>query len=139
MAVVKTYNPKEVNIVFGSHIASGFAEDTFVSVEAHGDGVTYKVGCDGEMNRSISPDGSYVVKLTLMQGSPTNNYLQTRVEKDRKDGNGDFPVMIKDLMGNEKFSSDYAFVVKPANWVRGKDVQSREWEIVAADGKLENS
>ena len=64
---VYTYNPKEVNIALGPHIVSGFAEDTFVSVEPRGDGVTVKVGCDGEMNRSISPDGSYNVKITLLQ------------------------------------------------------------------------
>ena len=30
---VKTYNPKEVLIALGSHIVTGYAEDSFVSIE----------------------------------------------------------------------------------------------------------
>ena len=29
---VKTYNPKEVNIAIGTHIVTGYAEDSFVSI-----------------------------------------------------------------------------------------------------------
>lgn len=43
---VKTYNPKEINIAFGSHIVTGYAEDSFVSIEPSGDGTTKKVGAD---------------------------------------------------------------------------------------------
>ena len=56
MGKIKTYNPKEVTMAFGSHIVSGYADDSFITIDPAGDGVTKKVGCDGEIVRSISPD-----------------------------------------------------------------------------------
>ena len=41
---VRTYNPKEVVIACGSHIVTGIADDSFISIEANGDGITKKVG-----------------------------------------------------------------------------------------------
>ena len=55
--MVKTYDPKKVLIACGTHSVTGLADDAFVSVEPAGEGVTRKVGCDGEIVRSISPDG----------------------------------------------------------------------------------
>ncbi len=46
--MVKTYDPKKVLISFGSHSVSGYSDGTFVSIEASGDGISKKVGCDGE-------------------------------------------------------------------------------------------
>ena len=70
---VKTYNPKEVLIALGSHIVTGYAEDSFVSIDPSGDGTTKKTGCDGEVTRSISPDKSYTVKVTLDQMSDSKS------------------------------------------------------------------
>ena len=60
---VKTYNPKEVNIAIGTHIVTGYAEDSFVSIEPSGDGTTKKIGADGEVTRSISPTAPLRSKL----------------------------------------------------------------------------
>ena len=37
---VKTYNPKSVTIACGNHIVTGYADDSFVTIEANGDGIT---------------------------------------------------------------------------------------------------
>ena len=37
---IKTYNPKEVVISAGPHIVTGIADDSFVTIEANGDGIT---------------------------------------------------------------------------------------------------
>ena len=42
-SIVKTYAAKEVTISLGRHLASGVADDSFVSIEPAGDGITYKV------------------------------------------------------------------------------------------------
>ena len=42
---IKTYNAKEVTIACGSHIVTGVADDSFVSIEPNGEGITKKVGC----------------------------------------------------------------------------------------------
>ena len=44
---LKTYDPKKVLIAIGSHSVSGYADDSYVSVEPSGDGTTKKTGCDG--------------------------------------------------------------------------------------------
>ena len=136
MGQVKTYNPKQVIVTCGVHIVTGFAEDSFVSIEANGDGITKKVGCDGEIVRSISPDDTYVVKLSLLQTSPTNSYLQKRFAKDQKDGDGLFPLMVHDLKGGLLFSTEAAWVAKAAARAFGKEAANREWELQTASCNL---
>lgn len=96
---IKTYNPKEVIVTCGTHIVTGYADDSFISIEPNGDGITKKTGCDGEIARSISPDNTYKVKLTLLQTSDSNSYFSGMVDLDRDTGNGLFPILIKDLKG----------------------------------------
>ena len=134
MSKVTTYNPRKVTCALGNHIASGFADDSFISVEPAGDGTSYVVGADGEIARSIDPSKVYTVKLSLLQGSATNKYLQTMYDKDKADGSGTFAVNINDILGKEKFVGSVAWVTKPAAWARGKAQGNREWEIVVGEG-----
>ena len=136
MARVTTYNPKKVTLALGTHIASGFADDSFITVEPAGDGTSYVTGCDGEVARSIDPSNAYTLKVSLLQSSKTNSYLQKMYDKDHSDGTGNFSVNVNDIVGNEKFSGGVAWVTKPASWGRGKSQSNREWEIVVADGEF---
>lgn len=136
MGKVKTYNPKEVSVALGNHIVSGFAEDSFVTIDPNGDGVTKKVGCDGEVVRSISPDDTYIVKISVFQTSDTNSFLQNRLNMDRQNGNGAFPILVKDLKGGLVFSCDAAWPKGPASRGYGKEVGTREWELHTGSGKL---
>lgn len=137
MSAIKTYNPKEVIVTLGNHIVTGYAEDSFISVDPNGDGVTKKVGCDGEIVRSISPDDTFVVKLSVTQYSATNSFLQQRLAQDRKSGDGMFPILIKDLKGGMVFSTDAAWPNKPASRGYGKEAGNREWELHTGSGTLE--
>lgn len=136
MGVIKTYNCKEVTIALGNHIATGLADDSFVAIESSGDGVTKKVGCDGEIVRSISPDDTYIVKLSLLQTSGTNSFLQQKFNQDQKTGEGMFPILIKDLKGGMVFSSDAAWPIKPTSRGFGKEATNREWEIHTGSGVI---
>ena len=115
MSKVTTYNPKKVTCALGNHIASGYADDSFISIE---------------------PSSVYTVKLALLQASSTNAYLQKMYDMDKKDGNGTFNVNITDLIGNEKFTGSVAWVTKPAAWERGKSQGNREWEIAVGEGQV---
>ena len=130
---VKTYNPKEVTIACGSHIVSGIADDSFVSIEANGDGITKKIGCDGEIARAVSPDNTYKVKISLLQTSDSNTFFSNMFDVDRETGEGLFPVLIKDLKGGLVFSTEAAWVIKRSSVTRGKDTNNREWEIDTGD------
>lgn len=136
MGKVTTYNPKKVSCALGTHIVSGCADDSFISIEPAGDGTSYVVGADGEIARSIDPSNVYTVKLALLQASSTNSYLQKMYDKDKKDGTGTFSVNIADLLGNEKFTGSVAWVTKPASWARGKAQSNREWEIAVGEGQF---
>ena len=136
MGKIKTYNPKEVIVTLGTHIVTGYADDSFVTIDPNGDGVTKKVGCDGEIVRSISPDDTYIVKVSLLQTSDTNSYLQERLAKDRKDGSGMFPIIVKDLKGGLVFSTDSAWPKGPASRGYGKEAGNREWELHTGSGTL---
>lgn len=136
MGKVTTYNPKKITVSLGVHIVSGFADDSFVSVESAGDGTSYVVGADGEIARSIDPSKVFTVKLSLLQKSATNAYLQKMYDKDQQDGSGVFPININDILGEERFVGSVAWVTKPAAWSRGKTQGNREWEIVVGEGEF---
>lgn len=133
---IKTYNPKEVVVACGTHIVSGYADDSFISIEPNGDGITKKVGCDGEIARSISPDNTYKVKITLLQNSDSNSFFSNIADYDRATGNGLFPVLIKDLRGGLLFATEAAWVVKKSPATRGKETNNREWEIDTASAVM---
>ena len=134
---IKTYNPKEVVISAGPHIVTGIADDSFVTIEANGDGITKKVGCDGEIVRAVSPDGAYKVKIALLQTSDSNTYFSQKVDQDRETGDGMFPLLIKDLKGGLVFSTEAAWCTKKAAVTRGKESNNREWEIETGEATLE--
>lgn len=135
MPRINTYNPKKISLSLGRHIASGFADDSFITIEPAGDGNSYVVGADGEVLISVDPSCAYTVKIALLQRSRTNAYLNTMYEKLKAGQDGLFSVNIKDLIGNDKFTGSKAFVTKPASKGYGKAGTNREWEIVVVDGK----
>lgn len=136
MAKVTTYNPRKVTCALGRHIVSGFADDSFISIESDGDGTSYVVGADGEVARSIDPSRMYKVKIALLQSSSTNDFLQDMYDKDQLNGKGTFAVSINDIIGEERFVGAVAWVTKPATWARGKAQSNREWEIVVGEGEF---
>lgn len=67
MPRVTTYNPKKVTLALGNHIASGFADDSFIVIEPAGDGNSYVAGADGEVCVSVDPSSIYTVKVSVLQ------------------------------------------------------------------------
>lgn len=124
-----TYNPSMVKVALGTHIMSGYAEDTFIVIDQLDSGITSKAGCDGEIVRSVDPNNRYSIKLTLLPNSPTNNFLLNKYKQDKKDGTGHFPILINDITGAEKFSSAVAWVSKAASSTKGKEASNKEWTL----------
>lgn len=134
--VVKTYAAKEVSISCGNHLVTGLADDSFVSIEPAGDGITMKYGCDGEIARSVSPNNTYLVKITVLQPSDSNTFFQSNFNRDQAKGDAIFPILVKDLRNGLVFQADQAWVTKPANRVRGKESNNNEWEIQTGEATL---
>jgi len=129
-STVKTYDPKKILISLGSHIVTGYSDSTFVSIEPNGDGITSKTGCDGEKVRSIDPDASATISLTLLQTSPTVAFCQSMYDKDRAtSGEGTFPILVKDLKGGLVFSAATAWIVNVPSREFAKEDSDREIQI----------
>ncbi|GHU52679.1 hypothetical protein AGMMS49975_08980 [Clostridia bacterium] len=136
---VRTYNPKEVLVSLGTHAASGFAEDSFITLEKNGDGITDVIGCDGEQIRSLDPDDTWNITFAFLQESLTNAWLQNKHDQDRATGLGVFPVTIKDLRGGTLFSCEQAWVTIAAAHPFGKTAQNREWSLRTGEATLIDS
>ena len=129
-----TYDPKKIMISLGAHVVTGYGEGTFVSIEPKGEGVTSKTGCDGETVRSLDPNESMTISLTLLQNSPTIGWCQDRYDMDKATGGeGMFPILIQDLKGGLIFSANHAWVVNSPSREFGKEAGERE--IVIETGR----
>ena len=134
--MTKTYDAHLVTMSFGSHIVTGFADDSFITIEANGDGITKQTGCDGEVARSSPTDRSHKVKCVLLQTSNSNSVFQTAYKRDLETGKGLAPLLIKDLKGGLLFSSEDAWITKPATRTRGKGTNNNEWEFDCGSSSL---
>jgi hypothetical protein len=137
MSNLYTYNPKMVVVTIGPVRVTGFAEDSFITVDPSTDGVTKKVGADGELVRSISPDDTYVVKIVVHKYAAINRYLELRLKADRESCNGLIPgISVDDKRGGALFNASKCWVVRSASVQYGRESGNREWEIHTAEGTL---
>lgn len=98
---VTVYSSKNIICSMGTHIPSGFAEDSFISVTPQGDGVTDEAGADGEVVISIPDDPRFEIKLVLQYGSKTNAWLMKQYNNNKQmPGSGIFNMQVKDLGQN---------------------------------------
>lgn len=131
MNELKTYSPDRIKIIVGGTSITGYADGTFVTIEAMTDGVTSVAGADGEVARSMSLDPRHTITVTLLQTSRGNTVLSNLADADRISG-GDraVPISVTDLRGQTLFSGT-GWVVKKANAAYGKEVEGREWQLQA--------
>ena len=124
---MKTYDPKKCMVVFGVRQITGFAEDSMITVAPNGEGAQGYVGCDGEVARSIDPDATFEVTMHLAQTSACNEYLSAIYNRDRKEGDGVQPLLIKDLAGTTLFAASEAYIKNLPEWERGKTIGANDW------------
>jgi hypothetical protein len=124
-----TYSANLVIITFGTHIVTGYAEDSFINLEKDGDGVTRYVGADGEVARSMSLNKCYNITLTLSGASPTNDYLMNLWNKDQQRGDGIEPITVKDLAGGRLFNANECWIVNPPAYNPGATLPDMEWTL----------
>jgi hypothetical protein len=128
------YSCKKVIVICGTRRITGFADDSFLEIEPHGDGTEKVVGCGGETARSFDPDNTYGVNITLMQTSDDVAWLQRRYDLDRNTGRGDFPIIVQNLMGGELFTAPFAWVKNDPTHEFAKTAGNRQIELDTGDG-----
>jgi hypothetical protein len=134
---MKTYDPKKIIIIFGARQFTGMSEDSIVSIAPNGDGLQTYVGADGDVARSLDPDATYEVTVSLNTTSNSNDYLSNMYNYDRETGDGIAPLLIKDLAGTTLFSAPEAWVANMPEASRGLTVDTQEW--VFRTGQVEDA
>lgn len=124
---IVTYDPKKLIVVYGSKEVTGFAEDDMVTIKPLGDGTQIYSGADGSVGRSIDPNQTYEVTISLSTASKTNDYFSNVYNLDRSTGRGILPLTIKDLSGTTMFQANQAWITNFPEHKRTRKIESQEW------------
>lgn len=124
---VNTYDPKKVIISLGGVPITGYADGTFVTIDAPNDLFTSTSGADGNVSRTKSNDYRNEVTITLKQSSLSNDYINSLAELDRIANIGARPLQINDLSGTTLFFWDAVWVQTYPSVEFGKEEGERAW------------
>lgn len=127
MSDVLTYDPKKNIIIYGGRQLTGFAEDDMITIKPLGDGMQIYSGADGEVGRSVDPNRTFEVKVSLATSSKSNDYLSGCYNKDRRTGSYMLPLTIKDLSGSTLFFAKQAWVQNFPESKRGRKIDNQDW------------
>ncbi len=127
MSDVLTYDPKKNIIIYGGRQLTGFAKDDMITIKPLGDGMQIYSGADGEVGRSVDPNRTFEVKVSLATSSKSNDYLSECYNKDRRTGSYMLPLTIKDLSGSTLFFAKQAWVQNFPESKRGRKIDNQDW------------
>lgn len=127
--MVFQYDPKNISVIVGGKIVSGFSDGSWLKIVRNEAGWTLKVGVDGEGTRARNNNKSGRFELELMQSSSSNDALSNFAVLDENSGAGAVPVLIKDNNGTTIATALTAWVQKFADSDFAKDVSVRKWVI----------
>lgn len=133
-AYVYSFKDVSANIVGPGLSASlgngaGVADGGIVITAAE-DKNTMVLGCDGSVVHSLHVGTPGSIKVTIQQGSPTNNTLSTAfaVQTANTLLHGKNTITIRTSTGDNIVATDCAFKKEP-DMTYGKDATSLEWEF----------
>jgi hypothetical protein len=130
--MLKTYNPAEVDLVYGPLKVDGYAEGEFVTVDQAEDSFLLVVGSNGEACRSLNANDLTIVTFKLLSSSRSNVVLSGMHTLDKVTG-GRSPqtIYLRDRSGTTLWASPTAWIVKPAPLSLDKQAKPLEWQIAA--------
>jgi hypothetical protein len=136
---VKTYDPKQVTLIVGGKIVTGFTDGTFILAERNENMFNLKVGVDGIGTRAKSNNQSGKLTITLHQSSNSNDDLSALASADELSNTGAVPVLMKDSSGRTIVTALTAWIQKYANAEFAKEVANRVWvmetdQLIIFDG-----
>jgi len=126
---MRTYDPRDVNVIVDGVFLTGFTDGTFVSCEKVEDNWTPHVGAQGEVDRARNAHPLGTITVTLKQTSPSNAHL-SRLAKSKNT----FPVRVVDRNSPETIiGGSECWIVKQPNVERSNEITGQEWQIQVAD------
>ena len=102
-----TYIPSKVDIDISGYKVQGHTE---VSFQLDNPQFTTVRGIRGKNTRVRSKNSSGVLTISLLQTSPTNDFLTDVLSKDLQLGTGRLVIKIKDNSGSSLFFTDEAYI-----------------------------
>lgn len=137
--LLKTFSPQALSCVISqastgiTHILSGFAEDSIVSIARAVDTFTSYVGADNTPSRVHNPNTAVAITVMLAQTSNSNTILSQLYLNDIASLNSDglFSFTIKDTSGQTLIFADEAYISKVPDGDWGTSINTREWVITA--------
>lgn len=82
---IKDYSPYKTTSSWGGILMEGVAEGTFISMSRNSPRTEVTTGAKGDSGITVSADRSGTVEVTLLQNSPTNQYLSGIVNAEDLD------------------------------------------------------
>lgn len=131
---MKTYDPKNYDLIVGDRLISGFGEGTFISISTESPGMSDTVGVDGVVTRSRSHDRRATMTITLMASSESNDFLSGLYQQDRdgQNGEGVVAVSLVNREGSDEFRSEESWIMDDPDPTFEAEVGEREWQIKMA-------
>ena len=133
---LQEYDPEIVDIILFGAPASGFADDSMVTIEYDENDFTFKVGVKGEVTRSKNLKNTATIKVRLMQSSKFNAFLSGIRLQDLKSngGAGVGACLILDRNGGSSFGHNECWIEKAPTIVYAGEAEAREWTIRVGPG-----
>ena len=129
MNEVKTYNPKDVTVIYDGMVITGFAEDSMVQAEKNEDNMIPHVGVLGEVSVAINADNTGTVTLSLASTSP---FIKILADKARANTIAPLSVVNMNKYG-VNVGGTQAFIIKAPDVSIGKEVESQDVQFFVAD------
>jgi len=130
MGAAREANPRRNLLQVGGAPISGFGENTMFKFTKNAPFYKNKRGVDGEVSRSRILDNSWMLEVTLMSTSQSNQLLWGLALSEAYTF-----VNIEDLNGLTLFTAEQAWIEEPPPVERGADAKEQVWKIFCADAK----
>lgn len=128
MNTLETFDPKNIELIIGGNLISGFADD-MVTADRDANIFDDEAGAQGDVVRFANNDKRGLITVKLLQTSKSNLFLSGLAKADEFTGLGIFPVILKDTRGNDLVVAAQAWIQKIASISYKRGVETREWEI----------
>lgn len=126
---MKNYDPRTIVLSWQGFVISGFMDGDFITIERNEDSFSPAVGSIGDVTRVRSLDKTGNITFTLKAESDSNAFLSSQMVADEATGAAYGPVVVEDLNGNSLYTSENAWLAKPADVTFSNDASGREWTL----------
>lgn len=130
------YSAREVHCAWGIVKMEGFSDDNIVTIAYNSDMTTEKVGCDGKLAISVTPDRTGTVKIELMQTSETTRILSAILAAQNNSGDTSKIVRaafaIADKSGSVLCTAQDCYIKTAPEVVLGVEQNTHEWTFYSS-------